>query len=227
MFSTSSVVLVSQASSWLNSPGCNLVYCSKYTEYKYTGTVYIIQLYVRYSNPMQYPMLFVRQCSLSVLFGIFWLQCNRWDLVIRIVKQDQSYFAVIAMGYKEMSSVLYEPTGRGERGGVAGSQPMSTAVQRSTNKLWRSNFIFNLWVVGITYCSSTTLLPNIGKTTTFLPSTLKKRGKGKKSHLMTVQLTGGSGPYSERYQKRAVFLLFLFCGKGTLLLTAPRHIHLQ
>jgi hypothetical protein len=28
--------------------------------------------------------------------------------------------------------------------GVAGSQPMSTAVHRSPNKLWRSNSIFNL-----------------------------------------------------------------------------------
>ncbi len=34
---------------------------------------------------------------------------------------------------------------RGERGGVAGSQLMSTAVHRSPNKLWRSNAIFNLW----------------------------------------------------------------------------------
>jgi hypothetical protein len=33
---------------------------------------------------------------------------------------------------------------RGE-GGVAGSQPMSTAVHRSPNKLWRSNSIFDLW----------------------------------------------------------------------------------
>jgi hypothetical protein len=31
-------------------------------------------------------------------------------------------------------------------GGVAGSQPMSTAVHRSPNKLWRSNAIFNLWM---------------------------------------------------------------------------------
>ncbi len=37
--------------------------------------------------------------------------------------------------------------GRGEGqggGGVAGPQPMSTAVHRSPNKLWRSNSIFNL-----------------------------------------------------------------------------------
>jgi hypothetical protein len=33
---------------------------------------------------------------------------------------------------------------RGE-GGVAGSQPMSTAVHISPNKLNRSNFIINLW----------------------------------------------------------------------------------
>jgi hypothetical protein len=32
------------------------------------------------------------------------------------------------------------------RGGVAGSQLMSTAVHRSPNKLWRSNSIFNLWL---------------------------------------------------------------------------------
>ncbi len=30
-------------------------------------------------------------------------------------------------------------------GGVAGSQPMSTAVHMSPNKLWRSNSIFKLW----------------------------------------------------------------------------------
>jgi hypothetical protein len=33
---------------------------------------------------------------------------------------------------------------RGEREGVAGSQPMNTAVQKKPNKLWRSNSIFNL-----------------------------------------------------------------------------------
>ena len=40
-------------------------------------------------------------------------------------------------------SWLYEPK-CGGRGGVAGSQPMSTAEHRSPNKLWRSNSIFNL-----------------------------------------------------------------------------------
>ncbi len=40
--------------------------------------------------------------------------------------------------------LVYEPKCGG--GGVAGSQPMSTAVHRSPNKLRRSNLIFNLWV---------------------------------------------------------------------------------
>jgi hypothetical protein len=34
---------------------------------------------------------------------------------------------------------------REERGEVAGSQPMSTAVHRSPKKIWISNVIFNLW----------------------------------------------------------------------------------
>ncbi len=42
------------------------------------------------------------------------------------------------------SGLVNEPKYGGE-GGVAGSQPMSTAVHRSQNKLWRSNYIFNLW----------------------------------------------------------------------------------
>ncbi len=37
------------------------------------------------------------------------------------------------------------PNGGGGRGGVAGSQPMSTAVHRSPKKLLRYNSIFNLW----------------------------------------------------------------------------------
>jgi hypothetical protein len=57
-------------------------------------------------------------------------------------------------GCKEMSSILltnsalvYEPK-YGGRGGVAASQPMSTAVHWSQNKLWRFNSIFNLWMKG-------------------------------------------------------------------------------
>ncbi len=37
---------------------------------------------------------------------------------------------------------------RGE-GGAARSQPMSTAVHMSPNKLWRSNSIFNLWCTAV------------------------------------------------------------------------------
>ncbi len=44
------------------------------------------------------------------------------------------------------SALVYEPI-CGGRGGLAGSQPMSTAVHRSPNKLWRSNSVFNLWVL--------------------------------------------------------------------------------
>ncbi len=44
-----------------------------------------------------------------------------------------------------------EPKKCGGRGGVAGSQPMSTAVQKSPNKLWRSNSIFNLWLTVISW----------------------------------------------------------------------------
>ncbi len=39
----------------------------------------------------------------------------------------------------------YMSPNAGGRGGVARSQPMSTAVHRSPNKLWRSNSIFYLW----------------------------------------------------------------------------------
>jgi hypothetical protein len=39
-----------------------------------------------------------------------------------------------------------EPKCGGGGGGVAGSQPMSTAVHMGPNKLRRSNAIFNLWM---------------------------------------------------------------------------------
>ncbi len=45
------------------------------------------------------------------------------------------------------SALPYEPK-CGEREGVAGFQPMSTAVHMGPNKLWRSNSIFNLYNYG-------------------------------------------------------------------------------
>ncbi len=36
--------------------------------------------------------------------------------------------------------------GEGGGGRVAGSQPRSAAVNRSPNKLWKSNSIFNVWL---------------------------------------------------------------------------------
>jgi hypothetical protein len=45
---------------------------------------------------------------------------------------------------------------------------------------------------------------------------------------MTVQLTGGSGPHSQRHQKRVVLLLLLFFGKDErYFCRGPRNIHLQ
>jgi hypothetical protein len=40
-------------------------------------------------------------------------------------------------------TLVFEPK-CGGRGRIAGSQPISTAVHKSPNKLWRSNSIFNL-----------------------------------------------------------------------------------
>ncbi len=47
-------------------------------------------------------------------------------------------------------ALVYEPKRVG-RGLVAGSRPMSTAVHRSPNKLWRSISIFNLWLMNDKY----------------------------------------------------------------------------
>ena len=53
-----------------------------------------------------------------------------------------------------MSSILaeqeapsYMRPNAGGRKGVAGSQPMSSAVHRSPNKLWRSHSMFNLCII--------------------------------------------------------------------------------
>ncbi len=61
-----------------------------------------------------------------------------------------------------IGAIVYEPK-CGGKGGVAGPQPMSTAVHRSPNKLWRSNSIFNLWVYGIQENQMNCLAVSIGK----------------------------------------------------------------
>jgi hypothetical protein len=48
---------------------------------------------------------------------------------------------------------IYEPK-CGGKGGVAGSQPMSTAVHRIPNKLWRSKSLFNLMIQTICFPGS-------------------------------------------------------------------------
>ncbi len=53
------------------------------------------------------------------------------------------------------SVLVYEPKCGGDGGeGGAGSQPMSTAVHRSPNKLWRSNYIFNLGCILKSPCTT-------------------------------------------------------------------------
>ncbi len=61
------------------------------------------------------------------------------------VRLEQGVTKRCRLSWLTNSALVYEPECGGS-GGVAGSQPMSTAVHRSPNKLWRSNSIFNLWV---------------------------------------------------------------------------------
>jgi hypothetical protein len=55
---------------------------------------------------------------------------------------DQGVTKRCRLSWLTNSAIVYEPKCGG--GGCGGSQPMSTAVHRSPNKLWRSNSIFNL-----------------------------------------------------------------------------------
>ncbi len=54
--------------------------------------------------------------------------------------QDQGVTKRCRISWLTNSALVYEPKCGG--GDVAGSQPMSTALPRSPNKLWRSNSIF-------------------------------------------------------------------------------------
>jgi hypothetical protein len=67
-----------------------------------------------------------------------------------VVRHLQGVSKRCRLSWLTNSALVYEPK-CGGRGGVAGSQPMSTAVHRSPQKLWRSNTIFNLWA--LVYCA--------------------------------------------------------------------------
>ncbi len=64
------------------------------------------------------------------------------------VVQEQGVTKRCRLSWLTNSALIYEPKCVG-RGGVAGSQPVSTAVHRSPNKVWRSNSIFNLFFLWI------------------------------------------------------------------------------
>ncbi len=99
--------------------------------------------------PNKYCTVYINyRCTagyICILCMVFYVGEIKTDMV------TQQYFYtrglqrdVIYIGWPETNSTLvYEPK-CGGRGRVAGSQPMSTAVHRSPNKLWRSNSIFNL-----------------------------------------------------------------------------------
>ncbi len=61
------------------------------------------------------------------------LSCRELIMLLRGSQRDVVY----------LGALVCEPKCR-EREGVAGSRPMSTAVHRSPNTLWRSSSIFNL-----------------------------------------------------------------------------------
>ncbi len=69
--------------------------------------------------------------------------------VLKVLKVKNSHTQGVTkrcrLSWLTNSALVYEPKCGGRGGGVAGSQPISTAVHRSPNKLWRSNSIFNLW----------------------------------------------------------------------------------
>jgi hypothetical protein len=81
-------------------------------------------------------------CALNWVAGFVSEICGSGS---RITYVSHTAFSSFLGDYKEMSSILTDQKPRcGGRGGVAMSQPMSTAVHRSRNKIWRSNSIFNI-----------------------------------------------------------------------------------
>ncbi len=75
------------------------------------------------------------------------LSRRRPDVKIVLDRYDQGVTKRCRLSWLTNSALVDGPK-CGGRGGVAGShsQPMSAAVPRSPNKLWRSNSIFNLWI---------------------------------------------------------------------------------
>ncbi len=105
-----------------------------------------------WSSTLYYQVLFVNCRSLlSVIYYCWLLSIMCRLLIVDHRRRSTSLVATVVQGVTKRcrlswltSSVLvYEPKCGGMRG-VAGSQPTSTAVYRSPNKLWRSNSIFNL-----------------------------------------------------------------------------------
>ncbi len=78
----------------------------------------------------------------SYLYFPFWFGADLGRDTIEL--QYSPYQGVTKRSWLTNSALVYEPKCGGREGGVAGPQPMSTAVHRSQNKLWRSNCIFNL-----------------------------------------------------------------------------------
>ncbi len=96
--------------------------------------------------------------SICILHHIFstalprWLHCckssERFGLKCEFSLVSNKYIPYtgchLYLGWPRAPS--YMSPNAGGREGVAGPQPLSTAVHRSSNKLWRSSSIFNLWL---------------------------------------------------------------------------------
>jgi hypothetical protein len=90
------------------------------------------------------------------LFFAYWYNCQfrqyisaaNMKMFFRVRKEQimQGVIKRCCLSWLTNSALVYEPKCEG-RGGVAGSQSMSTAVHRSQNKLWISNSILNLYVL--------------------------------------------------------------------------------
>ncbi len=65
------------------------------------------------------------------------------SLIVYKIGLSQGVTKRCRLSWLTNNALAYEP--KCGRGGLAGSQPMSTAVHRSPHKLWRSHYILNLW----------------------------------------------------------------------------------